>query len=116
MRLKILCLGVKERIESVVETNAYSLSRKPPLTTASTTISPATISSTASPTCINVAPGENGFLPPESCDAILYYVPSFGAAILFCVLYGLVSVLHIAQGIVYKKVGPLLYFNISRQL
>ncbi|KAJ5101777.1 hypothetical protein NUU61_003999 [Penicillium alfredii] len=68
----------------------------PPTTT--TTTSP-----TASPSCLHVSPAKNGYLPPESCDAILYYVPSFGAAILFCVLYGITAVLHLAQAIVYKK-------------
>ncbi|KAJ5579648.1 uncharacterized protein N7459_005633 [Penicillium hispanicum] len=72
---------------------------------ATTTMASATTtaSSTASATCVNVAPGKNGYLPPESCDAILYYVPSFAAAVLFCVLYGLTTGVHIGQAIVYKK-------------
>lgn len=69
---------------------------------ASTTVSP--VASSTSTACVNVAPGKHGYLPPESCDVILYYVPSFGAAILFCVLYGLVAMLHIVQAIIYKKV------------
>ncbi|CAG7936096.1 unnamed protein product [Penicillium salamii] len=69
---------------------------------ASNTVS-ATASATSTATCVTVSPGKNGYLPPESCDVILYYVPSFGAAILFCVLFGLVSLLHTVQAIVYKK-------------
>jgi hypothetical protein len=51
-----------------------------------------------------MSPGKNGYLPPESCDVILYYVPSFAAAILFCALYGLTTLVHIIQAAVYKKV------------
>ena len=72
--------------------------------TATTLPAPATATSTASVTCISVAPGKNGYLPPESCDALLYYVPSFAAAILFCVLYGLTTIMHTFQAFIYKKV------------
>ncbi|KAJ5337569.1 hypothetical protein N7452_004297 [Penicillium brevicompactum] len=61
------------------------------------------VTSSTSTACITISPGKHGYLPPESCDVILYYVPSFGAAILFCVLYGLVAMLHIFQAIIYKK-------------
>ncbi|KAJ5247655.1 hypothetical protein N7468_002638 [Penicillium chermesinum] len=63
----------------------------------------ATSSPTASATCLNVPPGKNGYLPPEACNAILFYVPSLAAAILFCVLYGLTSGIHIVQAVLYKK-------------
>ncbi|KAF7587594.1 hypothetical protein BBP40_007014 [Aspergillus hancockii] len=69
-------------------------------------ISPATtssLSSSSTATCINVKPGKNGYLPPESCDAILYYEPSFAAAILFCALYGLTVIAHVVQAYQYKK-------------
>ncbi|PLB54013.1 hypothetical protein P170DRAFT_469485 [Aspergillus steynii IBT 23096] len=64
-----------------------------------------TTSSTAaaSATCIDVAPGKNGYLPPEACDALLFYEPSFAAAILFAVLFGLTTALHTVQAFVYKK-------------
>lgn len=74
-----------------------------------TTISASAASSTPSATCITIAPGKNGYLPPESCDAILYYIPSFEAAIFLCVLYGLVALVHIIQAIIYKKVTSLPY-------
>lgn len=61
-------------------------------------------SATSTPTCLNIAPGKNGYLPPESCDVILYYVPSFAAAILFCVLFGLTTLIHTFQAFQYKKV------------
>jgi hypothetical protein len=72
--------------------------------TATTLPASATATSIAPTTCISVAPGKDGYLPPESCDALLYYVPSFAAAILFCVLYGLTTIMHFVQAIIYKKV------------
>ncbi|KAJ5635962.1 uncharacterized protein N7484_009275 [Penicillium longicatenatum] len=72
--------------------------------TITSTATSTSASSTASATCVNnIAPGKNGYLPPESCDVILYYVPSFAAAILFCALYGLTTIVHIIQAVVYKK-------------
>lgn len=66
----------------------------------------ATSTTTATPTatCINVEPGKNGYLPPESCDVILAYVPSIAAAVLFTVLFGLTFLAHVAEAIAFRKV------------
>lgn len=78
--------------------------------TATNTSPSTTVTSTATATCLHVAPGKNGYLPPESCDAILYYIPSFPAAVLFCVLFGATTVTHIIQAVLYKKVSSDLWF------
>ncbi|KAH8703307.1 RTA1 like protein-domain-containing protein [Talaromyces proteolyticus] len=70
-------------------------------TTATTTTTSST--TTASATCVSMAPGKDGYLPPEACDSLLLYVPSFAAAVLFVVLFGLTTIAHIAQGVAYKK-------------
>jgi hypothetical protein len=74
---------------------------------ATATISPTATASAISfaETCTHPKPGKNGYLPPESCDVILLYVPSFGAAIFFTILFGLTSICHIVQAFTYKKVG-----------
>ena len=59
------------------------------------------ISSTA---CVTVAPGKDGYLPPYACGALLDYVPSFGAALAFTILFLVTTVIHITQGIRYRKV------------
>ncbi|KAK9325286.1 RTA1 like protein-domain-containing protein [Lipomyces orientalis] len=69
-------------------------------TSRATSISPST---SATATCTNPKPGKNGYLPPEACDAILLYVPSVAAAILFSVLFGLTLICHGFQGFKYKK-------------
>ncbi|KAJ5485554.1 lipid transporter atnI [Penicillium diatomitis] len=60
-------------------------------------------STLATATCLHVPPGKNGYLPPESCDVVLYYVPSFAAAVLFCVLFGMSTLLHCVQSLIYKR-------------
>lgn len=78
--------------------------------TATTSNAATTISSTATATCLNIAPGKNGYLPPEACDVVLYYVPSFAAAVLFCVFYGMTTFTHLIQAVIYKKVGTVSLF------
>lgn len=63
-----------------------------------------TISATPTATCVDVKPGKNGYLPPESCDVILAYVPSFAAAVLFCALFGLTLLAHSVQAYMFRKV------------
>ncbi|OJJ42907.1 hypothetical protein ASPZODRAFT_1237105 [Penicilliopsis zonata CBS 506.65] len=66
-----------------------------------TTTTTAAASATAS--CLNIKPGKDGFLPPEACDALLPYVPSFAAAVLFTVIFGATLVAHLVQAITFRK-------------
>lgn len=66
----------------------------------------------SSAACVTVTPGKDGYLPPYACGDLLYYVPSFGAAVAFTVLFCLTTLTHIVQGAVYKKVLILHYFPI----
>ncbi|KAJ7265653.1 RTA1 like protein-domain-containing protein [Mycena rebaudengoi] len=55
------------------------------------------------PTCIQTEiPDKNGFVPPGTCHALYDFYPSFAAAVLFSVLFGVVTALHIAQTVKYK--------------
>ncbi|KAJ5895003.1 hypothetical protein N7495_006694 [Penicillium taxi] len=75
-----------------------------PFTMAPTATSVSTASSTATASCIaSMTPGKNGYLPPESCDANLYYVPSYAAAIVFCIFFSATTIAHLVQAILYKK-------------
>src|SRR5277367_18407 len=60
--------------------------------------------SSATATCINVTPDSNGYVPEWACNANYNYDPSFSAAILFTILFGLTLGGHIYQAILYKKV------------
>lgn len=61
----------------------------------------ATSSSTA--TCITATPDRNGYVPIDDCRNIWIYYPSFGAAILFSILFGMSTVLHVFQAFHYRK-------------
>jgi hypothetical protein len=57
-----------------------------------------------SSTCTQtIKPDKNGYVPPGTCGALWEYYPSFGAAILFSVIFGMLLIAHIAQAIHYKK-------------
>ncbi|KAJ7242162.1 RTA1 like protein-domain-containing protein [Mycena haematopus] len=50
------------------------------------------------PTCIQTEiPDKNGFVPPGTCHALYDFYPSFAAAVLFSLLFGVVTTLHITQ-------------------
>src|SRR5450432_446133 len=56
-----------------------------------------------SPSCVDVTPGENGYVPPTACNAQYNYSPSFAFAVLFTILFGLTLLVHIYQSIIHKK-------------
>ncbi|KAF4153602.1 hypothetical protein CNMCM6069_000617 [Aspergillus lentulus] len=56
-------------------------------------------SDTCTPT---ITPDANGWVPATECNALYSYYPSFGAAIAFSVLFGVLMVTHFVQATVYK--------------
>ncbi|TVY67364.1 Protein RTM1 [Lachnellula suecica] len=67
----------------------------------SATSSTSTASATAS--CTSAVPDKNGYTDPSACGAIYSYYPSFGAAILFSVLFGAATIMHIFQAAKFRK-------------
>jgi hypothetical protein len=63
-------------------------------------------SETSTPTCLPIPPKENGYVPPGGCGNIHMYEASFAAPVLFSVLFGLTTIIHIVQAIMFKKVRP----------
>ncbi|KAI0126217.1 RTA1 domain-containing protein [Xylariales sp. AK1849] len=58
----------------------------------------------AVPTCVRtITPDANGYVPPRTCGALWKYYPSFIAAVIFAVIFGGLTVLHIWQAAHYKK-------------
>ncbi|KXG53751.1 RTA-like protein [Penicillium griseofulvum] len=55
--------------------------------------------STCTPT---IAPDKYGWVPPSECDALYLYYPSFGAAIAASVIFGILTIAHLVQAIMYK--------------
>ncbi|MCJ1286200.1 hypothetical protein MMC26_005545 [Xylographa opegraphella] len=57
-----------------------------------------------SPTCIQtITPDANGYVPPGSCNALYKFYPSFATAVIFSILFGAVTLLHIGQAAAHKK-------------
>lgn len=56
-------------------------------------------SNTCTPT---VSPDANGYVPPDQCNALYQYYPSFGAALAFSVLFGILMVTHFVQATIHK--------------
>jgi hypothetical protein len=60
--------------------------------------------SSSSSVCTTAVPGKYGRVDDYSaCNAYYTYSPSFAAAILFSVLFGILTIAHISQGFWYKK-------------
>ncbi|MCJ1403349.1 hypothetical protein MMC11_006572 [Xylographa trunciseda] len=56
------------------------------------------------PTCIGtITPDANGYVPPGTCHALYKFYPSFAAAVVFSILFGAATILHIFQAAVHKK-------------
>jgi hypothetical protein len=50
-----------------------------------------------------IQPDSNGFVPPGSCNAMWNYYPSFAAALLFSILFGVLTIAHIYQAVKHGK-------------
>jgi uncharacterized integral membrane protein len=71
----------------------------------STTSLSSTATSTASATasCISVTPDKNGYVPEWACNSNYNYYPSFAAALIFAIVFGITTFLHIYQAFAHKK-------------
>ncbi|KAE9380241.1 hypothetical protein N431DRAFT_432526 [Stipitochalara longipes BDJ] len=71
----------------------------------STSLSSSTTTSTSSatPSCISVIPDKNGYVPEWACNSNYNYYPSFAAALIFAILFGITTLLHIYQAFTHKK-------------
>lgn len=58
---------------------------------------------TATATCVTMTPDHNGYVPEYACNAQYNYYPSFTAAIIFSVIFGITTVGHIYQAFHHKK-------------
>lgn len=56
------------------------------------------------PACVRSGtPDANGYLPPGTCGAIYDYYPSFAAAVMFALMFGLLTATHIWQAARHRK-------------
>ena len=67
----------------------------------------ATASVASTTPCITSTPDKNGYVPTNDCRVLYNYYPSFGAAILFSIIFGISLCLHIVQAIAWRKVSSM---------
>ncbi|KAF5555185.1 phospholipid-translocating ATPase [Fusarium mexicanum] len=65
--------------------------------------STATAASSATATCTTAVPGKYGRVPVDACNANYFFDPSFAANLAFCVLFGMTTMVHLIQAILFKK-------------
>ena len=66
------------------------------------------------PTCIKtITPDKNGYVPPGTCGSLYNYYPSFISAVVFSVVFGTLTIGHIAQASMLKSVS---YQNLSTDM
>lgn len=59
-----------------------------------------TCTSDATPYAI---PASHGYVPTEACNALWQYSPNFAVAVVFSVLFGALTITHLAQALVYRN-------------
>ncbi|EWG45433.1 hypothetical protein FVEG_06228 [Fusarium verticillioides 7600] len=65
--------------------------------------STATTISSVTATCTTAVPGKYGRVPVDACNANYFFDPSFAANLAFCVLFGMTTMVHLIQAILFKK-------------
>ncbi len=56
-------------------------------------------------TCIQtITPDTNGYVLPGTCGVLYHHYPSFAAALVATVIFGVLNVVHVMQAALYKKV------------
>ncbi|KAF4952139.1 hypothetical protein FGADI_6935 [Fusarium gaditjirri] len=65
--------------------------------------STATTTSSATATCTTAVPGKYGRVPVDACNSNYFFDPSFAANLAFCVLFGMTTMVHLIQAILFKK-------------
>ncbi|KAG7415063.1 RTA1 like protein-domain-containing protein [Fusarium sp. MPI-SDFR-AT-0072] len=65
--------------------------------------STATTTSSVTATCTTAVPGKYGRVPVDACNANYFFDPSFAANLAFCVLFGMTTMVHLIQAILFKK-------------
>lgn len=70
-----------------------------------TYISTTTAVSSATATCTTATPDKYGRVPVDACNSNYFFDPSFAANLAFCVLFGMTTLVHLVQAILFKKVS-----------
>ncbi|KND88824.1 hypothetical protein TOPH_06533, partial [Tolypocladium ophioglossoides CBS 100239] len=74
------------------------------MATPATTAAPTqTSSATSTATCTTAVPDRYGHVPAGACDSYYSFYPSFEGNLAFAVLFGVSTLVHVAQAVAYRK-------------
>lgn len=59
----------------------------------------------AFPACTTAVPGKYGQVPIDACNSSYNAIPEFAPALAVSVLFGTLTLIHVIQAVVYKKVS-----------
>ncbi|KAF1364336.1 hypothetical protein EJ07DRAFT_151625 [Lizonia empirigonia] len=48
-------------------------------------------------------PGLDGYVPADACNALWVYFPNFAAAVAFSILFGILTIAHLGQAVLYRN-------------
>ena len=48
-------------------------------------------------------PSVDGYVPAEACNALWAYFPNFAAAVAFSALFGILTIAHLCQAVIYRN-------------
>ncbi|PQE17499.1 RTA1 domain-containing protein [Rutstroemia sp. NJR-2017a BBW] len=48
-------------------------------------------------------PGLDGYVPADACNALWVYFPNFAAAVAFSILFGIITIVHLGQAVLYRN-------------
>ncbi|KAF2201684.1 hypothetical protein GQ43DRAFT_431400 [Delitschia confertaspora ATCC 74209] len=48
-------------------------------------------------------PGLDGYVPADACNALWVYFPNFAAAVAFSILFGIFTIAHLGQAVLYRN-------------
>lgn len=48
-------------------------------------------------------PGIDGYVPADACNALWLYFPKFAAAVAFSILFGILTIAHLVQAVLYRN-------------
>lgn len=69
----------------------------------STSTAPTSTSDAAVASCTTAVPGKYGHVPTSACNSYYNFDPSFSAAVAVSVIFGLLTLAHFAEALIFKK-------------
>jgi hypothetical protein len=77
------------------------------MATTTTHVASTSTTNSASPSCTTAVPGKYGEVPLNSCNSSYNAIPEFIPAVVVATLFGVLTLVHLIEAILFKKVSSL---------